>query len=471
MRISTAAQCRALDAEAIERGVPGICLMETASRAVAEVAHERFDADRILILCGAGNNGGDGYAAARWLRVWGYDVAVWSLADASSGDAGVMREAAARHGVPERDETFEPDLVIDALFGTGLTRPVEGEARSMLEQAASYGVPVLAVDLPSGLHADTGEVLGFALRADHTVTFGRHKPAFYTGGRAYTGTITVVDIGLHPSAHTVARVLGPADVRAPARPDLAHKNRLGHLAVIAGSEAMAGAAVLTCLGALAASPGLVTLFAPPEALPRLGALPPEVMLRTMSVPDAIRESASYDALAIGPGLGGGDPLPSEVRSAIEDLQRSERTVVVDADALVPVDEPGPGIVRTPHPGEAARLLGCSTSEIQADRFEAARALGGTCVLKGPCSLIHSPTGLAVSPWSTSVLATAGSGDVLTGVIGGLLARGLAPAAAARLGVYVHGRAGVLLEQERRDGWSASDIATAVPDAMAELPCT
>lgn len=470
MRVSTAAQCRQLDAEAIARGLPGIALMETASRAVAVAAHERFDAHRILVLCGGGNNGGDGYAAARWLQLWGHDVRLRSLSESSVGDAGVMRAAAVAHGIPEATPDFAPDLVIDAVFGTGLTRPIQGRAREALEHAAELGVPVLAVDLPSGLHADTGAVLGTILPAAHTVTFGRLKPAFFTPGRSYAGTVECIDIGLHPTDHTTARLVQASQLRAPSRPALAHKNRLGHLAIIAGSQQMAGAAALCCLGALGVSPGLVTLFAPARALSRLAALPPEVMVREMPVPEAVQAAAAYDAVAVGPGIGGGEPLPPATVQALEALQRSEQAVVVDADALLPLDAVGPNVVRTPHPGEAGRLLGCSTAQVQADRFAAIASLPGVSVLKGPYSLVRSRE-LWISPWCTPVLATAGSGDVLTGVIGGLLARGMPAAEAARLGVFVHGRAGALLEEQRRDGWRASDIAAMVPSAMAELPCS
>lgn len=470
--VSTAAQCQRLDAEAIARGVPGIALMELASKGVADVVLRRFgSARRVLVLCGSGNNGGDGYGAARWLALAGVDVRTEGFGKGPTGDAAIMEQAARNHGVREAEVGFEPEVLVDAVFGTGLQRPIVGAIAARLQELGARGLPTVAVDLPSGLHPDTGEVLGCSLPAVATVTFGRLKPAFYTGSSARVGDVECIDIGVDAQAHRTGTLLhGPALV-LPAWEPGAHKNRRGHLGIVAGSLEMAGAAHLVCLGALASGVGLVTLFTPPEALTRLVGLPPEVMVRPLQPAQALGELADFDAVAVGPGLGGGRPLSEPLQQALAALLGSDSSVVADADALLPGQEVGPNVVRTPHPGEAARILGCTVAAIQRDRFGASAKLGGCTVLKGPYSLVRAGDTLGISPFCAPVLATAGSGDVLTGFIGGMLARGLSPFEAAALGVWCHGRAGLLLEAERREGWRASDIAAACTRALAELRCT
>lgn len=466
--VSTAAQCRSLDAAAIDAGVPGIALMEIASRGVAQAIVERFAAQAargVLVVCGGGNNGGDGYAAARWLALDGYPVYVESLCASSSGDAAVMRSAAANHGIGDPPEGLRPGVVVDAVFGTGLTREVQGRYAERLCEIDQSDAVVVAVDLPSGLHADTGQVLGVAPRADLTVTFGRLKPAFFTSGRDRCGEIVCVDIGVDRHAHTLAQVITTDMLVWPERPARAHKNRLGHLGVVAGSARYAGAAILACKGALAGGCGLVTLFAPADARSRLVALPPEVMLVDADLGEALQRAQQLDAVAVGPGLDPAECLHH--RADLDALFASDVPVVADASALHPVDH-ARNTVFTPHPGEAGRMLGCSSTDVEADRFAASRGLPGCSVLKGAYSLVHLDGQQRISPFCTSTLATGGSGDVLTGLIGALLARGCTVFDAACAGVWVHGRAGERLADLRLEGWTASDIAAEIPWASSDI---
>ncbi len=527
--VTTAAQARALDAAFVARlGLPSIVLMETASRALADAVRAHpASAGRVVVVCGPGNNGGDGYGCARWLAGRGVAVAVWSLAPRSSGDAALQRAACAAAGVPEVDGVGGATLVVDAIFGTGLSRPVSGPADAAIAAIEAANVPVIAADVPSGVCADTGAVLGRAVRAVATVTFGTLKPGLRAGpGASLAGQVTVADLGFGalaagggagarrggalvvaadppPGAGAALAHERPAvgsrgpegaaarlaaigaeversDVagRWPARGLADHKGRSGHLVVIAGSVAMAGAAVLVCRGALAAGVGLVTLVAPGGALPRLAALPPEVMVRALddgatlsSLPDAALAGAT--ALAVGPGLGGGGPVSPALADRLRALWSTAPVpLVYDADALPCAGAPGPGPrVLTPHPGEAARLLGCPIAEVEADRFAAVAALSarGTALLKGRFTLIAGAGApILVNPTGAPVLATGGAGDVLTGVIGALLARGVGATEAAVLAAWVHGRAGEALAARRAVGWTASDIAAEIPEILVEL---
>lgn len=491
--VSTAAQVRELDRRLIEEaGLPGVALMELASRAVAACIVEHFpDAVRrgVLVVCGGGNNGGDGYGVARWLRGWGHPVRLLSLSPRSRGDAAVMRAICARLGIPEVAALEPAGLLVDAVLGTGLDRPVQGELAERLRAMAAHGAPVVSVDLPSGLSTDTGEVLGVAVPAALTVTLGRLKPAFFTDtGARLAGRVEVADIGLEvvPGARelTVAEVPEAADLAplVPLRAPHTHKTREGRLLVVAGSTWMAGAAVLACRGALAAGTGLVTLLAPRGAHARLAALPPEIMLADGGPGDVLDAACAevagldpgrFDALAVGPGLGGGQPLPEATGAWLRRLwQTFEGGLVYDADALPFAGEGGPGRrLVTPHAGEAARLLGCEVAQVEADRFAAVRRLatGRAALLKGPATLIAAPEGpISVNTTGSPVLATGGTGDVLTGVLGGLLARGLSARDAGRLGAWVHGRAARRLEARGPLGWTAGDVAAEISAAWAEL---
>lgn len=490
--VSSAAQVRELDRRVIQDlGVPGVALMELASRAVAEqiARHHETEARRgVLVVCGGGNNGGDGYGVARWLHGWGFPVEVLSLEEQSRGDAAVLRAVCARMGLLSTPRGGLGDrragLLVDAVFGTGLDRKVTGHYAEILRMMRDHPAPVVAVDIPSGLSADTGQVLGVCVPAVRTVTFGRLKPGLLFGpGARHAGVVEVADIGLQaaPGAEelAVAEIPEPSDLAGlvPRRQTDTHKTREGKLLVIAGSTWMAGAAVLACQGALAAGVGLVTLLAPRGALPRLAALPPEVMLLDGGEGDVLSgeepDLTRFDALAVGPGLGGGAPLPEETQRWLQGIWASvEKPAVFDADALVSTRgvSAGPRVI-TPHPGEAARMLHQEVEAVEADRLSAARDLarGRVALLKGPRTLVAAPGHrTSVNPTGNAILASGGTGDVLTGLVGGLLARGLTPRDAARVGAWVHGRAADLLAAERSHGWTSQDVARALPEAFRRL---
>lgn len=486
--VSSAEQVRALDRRLIEDvGVPGIALMELAARGVAGAvgAHHRPEASRgTVIVCGGGNNGGDGWAVARWLHQVGIPVRIWPLLEPATPDAAVMAAAARRLQIPEVDGLSDAGLVIDAVFGTGLARPVRGALGEALAAMDAHPAPVVAIDLPSGLHADRGGVLGVCPAAVRTVTLGRPKPGLFTEpGASLAGVVQLVDIGLAAAAtdaDAVAEVPDAADLAPlwPVRPLDAHKGRSGHLLVVAGSLAMAGAASLVCRGALAAGAGLVSLAAPRGALVRLASLPPEVMVLPVGDGEVLQrlpDPGRFDAVVAGPGLGGGRACSASLLDALARLWREHPApVLFDADALEAtsaIGPDGPPRVLTPHPGEAGRLLEQDTQQVSDDRFGAARALAqrGTALLKGRHTLIATRAQrISINPTGSPVLATAGSGDVLAGGVGALLARGCTPHDAARLGAWVHGLAGEQLAQRRAGGWGAADIAAQLPSAIEAL---
>lgn len=478
--IATASQVRAFDAYTIQTlGVPSVALMETAGRAVVDVARARYAPrlrEGVWVVCGRGNNGGDGYVIARTLRLAGVPVSVWGLGGAHSPDGGVMRLAAEAVGVPVIESESAPwprtpGLIIDALLGSGVDRPLEGAARARVEAMNAAGCPVLAVDLPSGLCGDTGRALGVATRAAITVTFGWEKLGLVLEpGADYAGEVIVADIGLvaGPEAPRWPLTrLDRAEVarRLPSRAAASHKMSHGHLAVVAGSVARAGAAVLVCAAAIRSGCGLVSLFIPPAALPRLGALPPEVMLRL----DPPEPSAfeGFSAAAIGPGVGVDEASAASLRALWRALPLP---AVFDADGLTalahdPRPSPHPRAI-TPHPGEAGRLLGRTSPEVQADRLGALQALSplAPTLLKGRHTLISGDTP-SFNPTGHAGLAVAGAGDVLTGLVGGLLAQGLRAEDALCVGAYVHGLAA---DQLGPGPLTASELAYALPSALRTI---
>jgi NAD(P)H-hydrate epimerase len=412
-------------------------------------------------------------------------VSVQVLAEPRAGsDAAVMCAVARKmmSGIAEVRSVDGAGLVVDAIFGTGTDRELGEPYVSAVEAINRAGAPVVAVDLPSGLHADTGAVLGRCVRADRTVTFGRTKVGLWVGaGPDHAGVVDVVDIGLAAATGDD----GLATVEIPDAADLAglwptrrpgdHKGSSGHLAIVAGSAAMTGAAVLACRGALAAGCGLVTLIATSAMRARLAALPPEVMILDGGDGDVLGawpDLSRFDAVAVGPGLGGGRTLEDAVRDAIgRAWTQDARPWVADADALPATRATDAPRVITPHPGEAGRLLAMSAADVERDRVGIALRLTprGTVVLKGRHSVIADRGARpSVNPTGSPALATGGSGDVLTGIVGALLARGVGPRDAARLGVFVHGLAGDRLWARRTDGWTAGDVAAEVPDAIAQL---
>ena len=469
MKLFTPEAMRAADARAVELGYPSLLLMEAAGRAVAEAALEAWPhARRYVVVAGKGNNGGDGLVAARWLLLRGREVRVFAPAG-HHGDAALARAALEAHQPVEPIETLELDgaeVVVDALFGTGLSRPLEGEWAERVARINAADARVVAVDVPSGLPHDPH------VRADLTVALAGLKPAhvFYPD-RSACGRVLLADIGMPRELlepRELPELLEPETMRAllPDRPGDAHKGSVGRVLVVGGAPGYTGAPALAALGAYRAGAGLVTVAYPRDAdvEPPLEA----VRLPASRWQDARLADARAEAVAVG--MGGGEGGGAAARAAL----RLRKPTLLDADALYPevlkaYAESALPTVITPHPGEAARLLGQSPAAIAADPLaharELARRFRTVAVLKGGPTVICEPGRCAVNTTGNPAMATGGMGDVLAGVIAALLAAGLEPYAAARLGVYLHGLAG---DEVGRVGLVARDVAEALPAARARL---
>jgi hydroxyethylthiazole kinase-like uncharacterized protein yjeF len=501
------AQMRAFDQHAIEVcGVPSLVLMENAGRGATDVLvgelleGDAADAD-VVVVCGTGNNGGDGLVVARHLLVRHARAHVFLAGDIAklSPDARANLEAwrglgGAVHEIPAGDLAVleqaltDADAIVDALFGTGLDRPIEGPLAGVIRAMNAAGPPCLALDLPSGLDADTGAALGVAVDASVTATFGHPKLGLLTpAGAVLAGEVHVVDIGV--PGEIVAHVGGSAQLLEAAdlglwiarRPPGSHKGSSGHVVVVAGSPGRVGAPQLVARGAMRAGAGLATIVTWPAAATSIEGHVLEVMTARLD-PEHMSESLdaalrAAGAVVVGPGFG----LDEAARTAVEYVLASWRgPVVVDADALTmfagrpSVFMAAKQAVLTPHPGEAARLLGCSPAEIEADRFRSARELvaasGAVVVLKGAHTIVASPDSrLAVSPIVCPALATAGSGDVLGGIVAAM-ACGLPAFEAACAGVLLHGQAGEAWARTRSTdrGMLASEIADELPQLLGAL---
>jgi NAD(P)H-hydrate epimerase len=495
---------RALDRHTIETlGVPGELLMESAGRAVAEAVLAGLERGaEVLAVCGTGNNGGDGMVAVRHLHLLGVPVRVALVGDPSglTKDAAANLARARSLGIPIGDAAFDPPkrgILIDAVFGTGLSRRVEGVPAQALRRmrAAREECGIVAVDLPSGLDADTGQPLGDVPEAEVTVTLGLPKLGLaLEPGRSLAGEVRVARIGIQESAPGVEPPVelwthGAAGAQLPARPAAGHKGTFGHVLVIAGSRGKSGAAALAGEGAGRAGAGLVTIACPSSIADVLAGMCTEAM--TAAVPDTAEHgfgaaseapllalARERDVVALGPGIGRASETQALIRRLVGAL---DLPVVLDADGLNALgSEPsvlkgrrGPSIL-TPHPGEAARLLGLAAAEVNRDRVGLARALaresGAVVVLKGAATVVASPEGrIVVNATGGPVLGTGGTGDVLTGVVAGLLAQGLAPLVAAALGVYLHGLAGDRLSARvGSSGVLAGEVAREIPHAARSL---
>ncbi len=507
MRLVGAAEMRAIDRAAIDDlGIPSLDLMERAGRAVAAAARGLAGpGGRFVIWCGGGNNGGDGWVAARALREEGRAVRAIAVVapDRLAGDAAAVAARALGAGVPWGLPGEAPvdgdgganDVVVDALLGTGLGRPPEGPfaaAIARIDAARRAGARVLAVDVPSGLSADTGHPLGPCVAADLTVTFGFPKRGLLLHpGPSYAGSVRVVDIGI--PAEAAARVpvestvLDVAEARAllPPRAPTAHKGDAGRLLVVAGSPGRSGAAHLALTGALRGGAGLVTLAARPEVLPLALAGRPEAMsvplpgegaLGPADLDALVAAGAGADALVIGPGIPRG-AATGRLLAAL--LERLAVPAVLDADALnalapwpAALASLGARLLLTPHPGEMARLRGLSVAEVEADRLgiaaASAAAWRAVVVLKGARTIVAAPgEPPEVVPTGNAGLATGGTGDVLAGLCGALLAGGLSTAAAGRVGAFVHGAAGDLAAGRLgQRGLLAGDLGEAIGEIWA-----
>ncbi|MGE0725408.1 MAG: NAD(P)H-hydrate dehydratase [Alphaproteobacteria bacterium] len=473
----TVAEMARADALAIEGGVPGVALMETAGNAVAGTILRRWRPRPTVVLCGPGNNGGDGFVAARRLAAYGWPVRVALLGPRAALRGDAAHHAALWSGAADALSPAVVDgagLVVDALFGAGLSRPVDGIAADTLRAAAASGAAVVAVDVPSGVHGDRGVVLGTSLPATGTVTFFRRKPGhLLEPGRSLCGATECVDIGI-PSA--VLDRIGPRQWanapqlwRAHWRPRHAvdHKYRFGHAVVVGGGQ-LAGAARLAGHAAARAGAGLVTVAAPPEALALYATLPAAVLLAPLAL-DTLLADARRNAWLLGPGGGAGPAL----RTMVLRVLAAGRSVVLDADALTSfADRPDAlfegiagSVILTPHDGEFARLF----PDLEGDRLARARAAarrsGAVVALKGSDTVIAAPDGRAAindgaPPW----LATAGTGDVLAGLCVGILAQGMPPFEAAAAAVWLHGAAAA----GHGAGMVADDLPAAIPGVLRQL---
>jgi ADP-dependent NAD(P)H-hydrate dehydratase / NAD(P)H-hydrate epimerase len=476
----TAAQTRVLDHCAIhDHHIPGITLMSRAAEAAFQCLMEAWpEPECVQILCGTGNNGGDGFLMADLAHKRGIKVIVYQLGDSQkiAGDAALARQQAFSNGVkivPFVQSPFAPEgVIVDAMLGTGLGGDVRGDYVLAINAINACGIPVLAVDIPSGLCADTGRVLGCAVHADLTVTFiGLKRGLFTHSAQDYTGAVHFCDLAVPDEIYTAVPArcsrleLESLLERLPTRPAAAHKGVYGTVLVVGGDYGMAGAVALAAEAALRCGAGLVQVATRPEHVAALVARTPEVMPRgVISADDVAPMLEAADVLVVGPGLGQSPWSTDLLQRAIA----SGKPMVLDADGLnllasgaLGVTGPAENRVLTPHPGEAARLLSCETAEVQADRFAAVSGLqarfGGVAVLKGNGSLITDGEQVLLSDYGNPGMASGGMGDVLSGVIGALLAQGLIPLEAAALGVCLHGAAADIAAEDGQRGLVASDL--------------
>ena len=489
-----AEQMRATDRWAIETlGIPSLDLMERAGEGLAAVVAQQAPVGRVVIVCGKGNNGGDGLVTARLLRAAGREVdvlAVWPPAELRGDAAEQLHRLSAEPGVFDAARLEGAAVIVDALLGTGATGAPRDPAGAVIEAINAAGAPVVAADIPSGVDASTGEVAGAAITAVATATFHGAKPGLWIRpGKEHAGEVRVIDIGIPAGSPIEAHcALIDADVLAdvPRRGPASTKFTSGNLFVIGGSTGLTGAPTMSALAAMRSGAGYVTVGAPTHLEPTFSVrlleammvgLPGESGLTEEAVEPALEAIERADAVVLGPGLGRTDGARAFARALFE---RIEVPLVIDADGLNALaavfPEPLPRrrapTVLTPHAGELGRLLDVESSEIERRRLhharDAAARSGAIVVLKGDDTLVCSPEGEeAISRGGAPALATAGTGDVLSGVTGALLAKRLPPVQAARAAVFAHLRAGRLAaEPHGPDSVIASDVIQQLPAAFA-----
>lgn len=485
LTVHTAAQVRALDRHAIDDlNIPGYALMTAAGEAALTTLRSCWPAaQRIVVLCGPGNNGGDGYVLARLARARRLEVSVIAFSDPQSlgGDARLAWQDFAAAGGAVNDWTEDclnrAEVIVDAIFGTGLSRPVDAQMAARIQAINDSRVPILALDIPSGLDADTGRIHDAAIQAERTLTFLGLKLGFYLGeGPNCTGVVMFDSLDLPPEAlaqleAAAARISEDALARLlPRRRRTTHKGQQGHVLVIGGGLGMAGAARLAGEASLRVGAGLVTVATRPENVATITADRPELICRGIDSASEIESLLDRaDVLAIGPGLGQDEWAVMMVRTALQCGKPS----VIDADALNVLAQ-APCIserwILTPHPGEAGRLLGISSADVQDDRLAAARGIvdryGGIVVLKGAGTLVLQRDCLpSICDQGNPGMASPGMGDVLTGVIAGIAAQTADLAGAARAGVLVHAMAGDMAARRGERGMLATDLFTYLPTCV------
>jgi NAD(P)H-hydrate epimerase len=514
MRILSADQMREADRRTIEDiGIPSLVLMENAGRQVVAAMDSAFQdlSDRhVAVICGKGNNGGDGFVVARTLHQRGIDVSVFVVGRVADirRDARLNLEILGRLGITVVEiadegqwelhvsEISDHELIVDAMFGTGLASPLTGIYETIIADVNASAIPVVSIDLPSGMSADSSDLMGDCIEATMTVTLGAPKlPLILPPAESKAGEVVVADIGI--PAGVIEALEGPRvelltreQIRTliTARAADVHKGDFGRVLVVGGSRGKSGAAILAGLGALRSGAGLVTVAAPRSVIPMIAGHVPEYMTEPLDegvdgLVDATAAdrvlSLNADVIALGPGLGRGAAVTTFVR---ELLDKGEMPLVLDADALnafadTParlVGREGRDIIMTPHPGEMARLVGCTVDDVQANRMGIARDFAVShrvyVVLKGYRTLIATPDGkVFVNPTGSPGMATGGTGDVLAGMLAAWIAQLLDAEAACRLSVYLHGAAGELADADQGEvSMTATDLVDHISDAVLEL---
>lgn len=491
MEVLTIAEMERAERLTLAGGTPGFALMLSAGQAVAEAAMYLVEEGPIVVVAGCGNNGGDGFVAAAELAARGREVSVILLCERDSlqGDAASAARGWKYPVLPFNPQAIgKPALIIDALFGAGLNRPVKGEPHDMIEAINANGAPVLAVDLPSGINGDTGAVMGVAVRATETVTFFRRKPGhLLVPGRIHCGRVRVADIGIDPRVLEEIRPQTFENVPPFWRESFpvpridGHKYSRGHAIAVSGDIATTGAVRMSARGALRAGAGLVTVASPRDALAINAAALTAVMVRPVDTAVEFAELLTdkrLNSCVIGPGAGVGERTRDFVLTALS----AKRNLVLDADALTSfADAPirlfeaikashDQQVVLTPHEGEFPRLFSdLSNKHPNRSKLERARAAaersGAVVLLKGPDTVVASPDGRAtIASNAPAWLATAGAGDVLSGMIAGILAQGVAAFEAASIGVWMHGEAA----REAGPGLIAEDLPEVLPAVFRHL---
>ena len=514
MRVLNTQQMREADRQTIDEvGIPSIVLMENAGRqavAAMEAAFDDLPTSKVGVLCGRGNNGGDGFVVARTLAQRGIEAIVFLLGSVAEvrGDARTNLEILGRVGLTVVEianaqewelhfsEVSDCDLIVDAIVGTGFHGPVSGLLETVIADVNGLGVPIVAIDIPSGVSADSHDVEGDAIEASMTVTLGAPKvPLILPPADAYGGDLVIADIGI--PASVIDELDGPwlelltrerMRELVPARAADSHKGDFGRVLVVAGSVGRTGAAHLAAVGALRSGAGLVTIATARSALATIAAMMPEYMTEPLeetsggrldfSAADRVLD-LNADVIALGPGIGQ-DPSTAAFVQAI--VERSGVPLVLDADALNAFDgdpdrlvgRDGVDVIITPHPGEMARLLNVSIEQVQSDRVEHAREFAAShrvhVVLKGHRTIIAGPEGRTfVNLTGNAGMATGGTGDLLTGMIAAWFAQLLDAEAACKLAVYLHGSAGDLAEADEGElALLPTDVAAHLGDAVLEL---
>lgn len=500
VKVATGEQMREIDKYTIETlGIPGIVLMENAALSVVNQIISRGNFKSAVVFAGSGNNGGDGFAIARHLFNKGYDIKVFVLNNMSSikGDAKINLDILFKMGVYVMEVSQKEnlkfaeksvkdcDVIIDAIFGTGFKGEVKGITRDVIDIINGAKKYVVSVDIPSGVEADTGKVYGTCVKADLTITFQLPKIGLVVHpGLDMVGELVVSDIGIPQQAintQDIKIVLNDQETASKCflkREGNTHKGTYGKALIIAGSRGMTGAAVMAATSCLRTGAGLVYLAVPDDVLNSVEGMALEVVKIGYSrFEDLYEHIVNCDAIAIGPGMGQSEAAGSIISKVIE---ASHRPMVLDADALNFLSRnqdllkfiKAPFIV-TPHPGEMARLINATVEQVQSDRInvalEFAQRYKSITVLKGSRTIIASDKGVVINTTGNPGMATAGSGDVLTGIITGLLAQGCEPLLAATGGVFLHGMAGDIAKEKNGEyGMIAGDIIKYIPEAIKKL---